>query len=633
MDIASEFSAARLQLTIHQGEVHLLMKRHMNKALPLSTLLHLLSNPRTPDLVLVKQFEGVLTYNKEHSRAEIVLCHYLLPHFGETVADHAQKIYWLQIWAGDLLSRGPESLATDRDAFWEKRVLSAGEHMEEIFRHALNAFWHSLEATLPTQRKRNLALAVKKCGVHITSKLKDAIGNGNFGHNKNAITRVMERDKSESAALSCPRKTHIPLPKMSKKIESRSLHGSQWGMVCSAESPDTDNIGLTKNLTVLSEITRQGNTVAWYDFILPLVRHKQLTGGPRLFLNACIVGVLVGTVADAMDRLGRFRLHDLATHSHHTTVVLKSGDVWVDTSPGRYIRPVFRLPIRPEAHTQTYAELILTEQIEYVDAAMRDIEVAVDESYITERTHHMEIHPTGIMGYSSGRIPYANHDCAPRITFQSEMGHQALGVTALRRRWDTTFHRLEYGQKPLSTTKIERFINPLPSSTNAVVMVFPEPLAQEDSIGMNRASLERGMFRTTAYKTYRETAQAPMQFAKVHGDDYLKLVSLAWVSRALPELTPNLKDDDGCVPEGTRVFSGDVLFCRTAPHALHGIPTLYRSKESGVVDKVKKTTNEKRQVVFEVQVRHFRQPQLGDKFASRHGKQRHLDCRVTNRHF
>jgi DNA-directed RNA polymerase II subunit RPB2 len=89
---------------------------------------------------------------------------------------------------------------------------------------------------------------------------------------------------------------------------------------------------------------------------------------------------------------------------------------------------------------------------------------------------------------------------------------------------------------------------------------------------------------------------------------------------------------DGLAEPGTRVSSDDVLIGKTIPYPIlgaNGIQTALgrkddsvcmRSNESGIVDTVMLTTTADGHQYSKVRVRNLRVPQIGDKFASRHGQ-------------
>ncbi|RYG43561.1 DNA-directed RNA polymerase subunit B family protein, partial [archaeon] len=93
----------------------------------------------------------------------------------------------------------------------------------------------------------------------------------------------------------------------------------------------------------------------------------------------------------------------------------------------------------------------------------------------------------------------------------------------------------------------------------------------------------------------------------------------------------DLLDDDGLPPPGASLQGGEVIIGKTVtlPPKPSGIQSRFdrrdvslcsRPAETGVVDRVMLTTNVKGQRMVKLRVRSVRLPQVGDKFASRHGQ-------------
>eukprot|EP00835_Amoeboradix_gromovi_P001397 NODE_63_length_25098_cov_0.440498.p1 type:complete len:1194 gc:universal NODE_63_length_25098_cov_0.440498:14088-10507(-) len=250
---------------------------------------------------------------------------------------------------------------------------------------------------------------------------------------------------------------------------------------------------------------------------------------------------------------------------------------------------------------------------------------AVDRA--TQYTH-CEIHPSMILGVCASIIPFPDHNQSPRNVYQSAMGKQAMGLfaTNFQSRMDTMANILYYPQKPLACTRSMEFLRfrELPAGQNAIVAILCySGYNQEDSLIMNQSSIDRGLFRSMYYRCY---------------SDQEKLVGSALVEQfEKPDQSTTIKvkksainlEDDGMIAPGTRVVGDDVIIGKTTPlveNEVQGaqikrdVSTCLKSTENGIVDQVVLTTNFEGYRFVKVRVRSCRIPQMGDKFASRHGQ-------------
>merc|ERR1719359_177200 len=140
---------------------------------------------------------------------------------------------------------------------------------------------------------------------------------------------------------------------------------------------------------------------------------------------------------------------------------------------------------------------------------------------------HCEIHPSMILGICASIIPFPDHNQSPRNTYQSAMGKQAMGIYAsnYQVRMDTMAHVLHYPQKPLTTTRAMEYMHfrELPSGVNAVVAIMCYTgYNQEDSLIMNQAAIDRGLFRSTFYRTYADQEHNDHNAHKLDSSDVLR---------------------------------------------------------------------------------------------------------------
>lgn len=248
---------------------------------------------------------------------------------------------------------------------------------------------------------------------------------------------------------------------------------------------------------------------------------------------------------------------------------------------------------------------------------------------------HCEIHPSMILGVCASIIPFPDHNQSPRNTYQSAMGKQAMGVflTNFDQRYETMANILYYPQKPLARTQAMHYLKfrELPAGQNAIVAIACySGYNQEDSVIMNQSSIDRGLFRSLFYRVYQDTEKlighgVMETFEKPTRNDTLRMRGHSNYDKL---------DDDGIVEPGSRVTGNDIIIGKTAPlaadveelgqrqknHVKRDTSTPLRSTEAGVVDGVMITQNADGNRLVKVRVRNTKVPQIGDKFASRHGQ-------------
>ena len=97
----------------------------------------------------------------------------------------------------------------------------------------------------------------------ITHGLASSIANGNwnvkrFKMHRSGVTELLNR-MTYISALGMMTRINSQFEKTRKISGPRSLHPSQWGMICPSDTPDGSSCGLVKNLALLAHVTTSQN--------------------------------------------------------------------------------------------------------------------------------------------------------------------------------------------------------------------------------------------------------------------------------------------------------------------------------------------------------------------------------------
>jgi len=221
---------------------------------------------------------------------------------------------------------------------------------------------------------------------------------------------------------------------------------------------------------------------------------------------------------------------------------------------------------------------------------------------------------------------FAVHNCA--------MGKQAMGVYALnyRERFDAMAHILCSPSVPLVSPFMSKFYGSqtMMSGQNIIVAIATYGgYNQEDSIMINRGSLDRGLFRSIFYRTYKDEEKKNQSSGEEER-----------FCRPDPAVTKQMRHNnyeklgaDGFIPENAYVNSDDILIGKVVPlrvptgmvlptgaKQVRDVSRTMRNNETGWVDKIFKNRNGEGYSFVKIRMRQDRIPEIGDKFSSRHGQ-------------
>ena len=363
----------------------------------------------------------------------------------------------------------------------------------------------------------------------------------------------------------------------------------------------------------------------------------------KIYIN----GELLGTCTNPKEftqEMREKRRAGVVSHEMNITYYEDNDEIYIFNDPGRARRPLIIVkegqPLLKEEHLNKIAngklkwdDLINKGLIEYLDAEEEENSyIAMTLADLNEDHTHLEIDPATMLGICAGIIPFSDHNSSPRNTMEAGMTKQALGlyVSNYALRTDTRAHLLHHPQTPIVKTRIIDSTNYdlRPSGQNFVVALMSyEGYNMEDAMVINKGSLERGLARSSFFRAY-DTSEKRYAGGQV---DRFEVPDKNIKGYRSEEAYRNL-DEDGVVNPESEVQSGDVLIGKTSPPRFleedfgtvadrrRETSVTVRHGEKGIVDAVLLSETVEGSRLAKIRVRDTRQPEFGDKFASRHGQ-------------
>lgn len=327
---------------------------------------------------------------------------------------------------------------------------------------------------------------------------------------------------------------------------------------------------------------------------------------------------------------------------HHN----KLGEIHIETSKGRTVRPVIIVENGKSKLTNEifekcrknelkWSDLVKQGVIEYLDASEEENAfIALNEEDITEEHTHLEISPSVILGFVTSLVPHANFGQSSRLNRGSKTQKQSLGLYATNYliRMDTDVSVLHSPQVPIVKTfvhDISNYKNHAAGQNIVIALMSYQGYNMQDSIVINKGSVDRGAFRSTYFRPY---VAEELRYSGGLMDEIA--IPDKEVKGYRSEKDYRFLEDDGVIYPEAVVEQVDVLIGKTSPPRFLGeleefsiVASARRESslavkqgEGGVVDMVVLTENDEGNRLVQVRVRESRVPEVGDKFASRHGQ-------------
>ena len=614
---------------------------------------------------------------KRIKRAEEILRKDMLSHVSIERGAESKKAFFIgyMIYRLGNCALG-RAFGDDRDHYGKKRLDMSGVLLTGIFRQYFRNFLKSVESNIKDKLKNDKTGRINLEDVFdtniITNGMKYALATGNWGKNrvgvvlKTGVAQVLQR-LTFMSSLSHLRRLNTPLEKTGKITKPRQLHNTHWGMLCPAETPEGQACGLVKNLSLMAFVSVgtpskliQKDLDEIPDFQkLSELSPESIRGKSKIFINGSWVGI-TNNPEVIMKLLVRQRREACISKEISIVNNFMNKEIRIYTDSGRSLRPLFVVEKYKNEKNETSSRLKITKQnirdltdqkmkfddlvdngvIEFLDVeeeessmiAMKITDLVNNRHYCTTYTH-CEIHPAMILGVAASIIPFPDHNQSPRNVYQSAMGKQAIGIysTNFNMRMDTLSYLLFYPQKPLVVTQSMEFLKfkALPAGINAIVAIMCYTgYNQEDSVIMNQSSIDRGLFRSAFFRTY--TSEQRIE-SKLKNEQF-EVPDRRQVSKYRMGNYGKL-DCEGLIPPGTKVRGDDIIIGKTGliqydedDEKLEiikrktDLSEAIRPSEEGTIESVMLTTNRSGYTIAKVKCRSVRIPQIGDKFASRHGQ-------------
>ena len=439
--------------------------------------------------------------------------------------------------------------------------------------------------------------------------------------------------------------------------EMRRIHMSYLGYICIIHSPEGEKVGINKQLAIFSFVTKAGSSAVIKDILLAdkeifelnSVDYKDID--EKNLCNVYVNGDWIGCCKDAFAIATKYRkLRRGLEISPELTIVWDNTQnevyFWIDV--GRVIRPLlivynnvrdaeyfpknmrndkFRQGLKlTQSHIKklyakeiTYEDLLKDGVIELITAEEQENMYLCPSFDTLKENEYNELYeythcdiPQAMIGITGLTSPYADHNQAQRIVYQTSQSKQTCGVFA--RNWPYRADKdtfLQYtNEMPLVKTLSSKYLYPNGSNCVVALMCYTG-FNQEDSIIMNKSASDRGLFNGSKFTFYKTELEQREEFANPDITNTIDIKSACYD-----------KLENGIIKKGTIVHKNDAIIGKIIKITKNADENfqyadrsiIYKDIEPAIVHNVIIDRNEDDEQFCKVVLRKIRTTEVGDKF-------------------
>ncbi|MBT3262157.1 DNA-directed RNA polymerase subunit B'' [Candidatus Woesearchaeota archaeon] len=194
-------------------------------------------------------------------RTREMLDRYLLPHIGITEDFQIEKAYNLcKVLKKYIYVAQGKLPKDDKDHYKNKKLKLSGELLMDLFRANLRILigdmLYNFQRIVKRGKMPSIRVIIRE--KLLTSRIYSSMATGSWVGGRKGISQRLSRINFLDM-LSHLQRVVSPLSSSQENFQARELHPTHLGRLCPAETPEGTNIGLRKNLSLLSQISQDGN--------------------------------------------------------------------------------------------------------------------------------------------------------------------------------------------------------------------------------------------------------------------------------------------------------------------------------------------------------------------------------------